>query len=113
MARPPKNDRPPERAPGAVCCRRMRRKLFTLAAGVSAALFVGVCVMWARSEARHDMLIVRLSGDRAAWVETVRGGVQFGQMTNTPPEHFSTGWRTSERPANPFPLHTFAGFGAV
>jgi hypothetical protein len=33
-------------------------------------------------------------------------------MTNTRPEQFSTGWRTFDRPANPFPLHTHAGFGA-
>jgi hypothetical protein len=32
----------------------MRRKLFTLAAGVSAVLCVGVCVLWVRSLSKHD-----------------------------------------------------------
>src|SRR3954453_2063565 len=34
-------------AAGAVNSRLMRRKLFTLAAGVSAVLCVGLCVLWA------------------------------------------------------------------
>ena len=71
-----------------------------------------VCVLWVRSESHHDMLIVRLSADRTAWAESVRGGVQFGMMTNTWPGQFTTGWRTYARAANPFPLHTHAGFGA-
>ena len=91
----------------------MRRTLFTLAAGISVALGMAVAVLWVRNESHHDMLIVRLSVDRAAWAESVRGGVQFGMMTNTRPEQFSTGWRTFDRPANPFPLHTHAGFGAA
>jgi hypothetical protein len=90
----------------------MRRTLFTLAAGLSAALGLLVAVLWVRSESHHDMLIIRLSGNRAAWAESVRGGAQFGMMTNTRPGQFSTGWRTFDRPANPFPLHTHAGFGA-
>jgi hypothetical protein len=32
----------------------MRRKLFTIAAGVSAVVFVGVCVLWVRSYWRAD-----------------------------------------------------------
>lgn len=32
----------------------MRRKLFTLAAGVSTVLFAGVCVLWVRSYWRYD-----------------------------------------------------------
>ena len=32
----------------------MRRKLFTLAAGVSAVLCAGVCVLWVRSYFRED-----------------------------------------------------------
>src|SRR4051794_38497860 len=91
----------------------MRRTLFTLVAGISAALGVAALVLWVRSESHHDILIVRLSADRAAWAESVRGGVQFGMMTNTRPEQFSTGWRTFDRPANPFPLHTHAGFGGA
>jgi hypothetical protein len=91
----------------------MRRKLFTLAAGLSAVLCVAVVVLWARSDTRHDALIVRLTGYRAAWVESVRDGVQFGTMTNTPPERFSTGWSSVEEPGSPFPLRTRAGFGAV
>jgi hypothetical protein len=62
----------------------MRRRLFTLAAGASAVFFTTVCVVWLRSETHHDMLIVRLGDDRAGWVESVHGGVQFGMMTNTP-----------------------------
>jgi hypothetical protein len=57
------------------------------------------------------MLIVRLGDDRAGWVESVHVGVQFGMMTNTPPERFSTGWQSSDEPASPFPLHTHSGFG--
>jgi hypothetical protein len=91
----------------------MPRKPFTLAAGLSAVLCVAVVVLWARSEAHHDALIVRLSGYRAAWIESVRGGVQFGTMTNTPPDRFSTGWSSVDEPASPFPLHTAAGFGTV
>src|SRR3954453_19732662 len=91
----------------------MRRKPFTLAAGLSAGLCVAVVVLWARSEAHHDAVIVRLSGYRAAWVESVRGGVQFGTMTNTPPERFSTGWSSVEEPASPFPPRRRAGVGAV
>src|SRR3954451_19258778 len=92
---------------------RMRRNLFPLAAAVSAVLFVGVWVLWARSGSRHDALIVRLSDYRAAWVESVRGGVQFGTMANTPPGHFRTGWSSFEEPAGPLPLRTHGGFGAV
>jgi hypothetical protein len=35
--------------PGAVSCGGMRRELFFIAAGVSAVLFVGICVLWADS----------------------------------------------------------------
>ena len=36
-------------------------------------------------------------------VESVRGGVQFAMMTNTPPERLSTGWRSFDQPASPVP----------
>ena len=42
----------------------MRRKLFTLAAGVSAVLCVGVCVLWVRSFGRSDYYSARSSGSR-------------------------------------------------
>ena len=45
--------------PGAVNCRRDASKLFTLAAGVSAVLCVGVCVLWVRSYWRQDFILLR------------------------------------------------------
>ena len=38
----------------------MRRKLFAIAAGTSAALFVGVCVLWVRSYWVGDALFINL-----------------------------------------------------
>jgi hypothetical protein len=42
----------------------MRRKLFTLAAGVSAMLCVASCVLWVRSFGRSDYYSARSSGSR-------------------------------------------------
>ena len=37
----------------------MRRRLFTLAAALSAALCVAVCALWVRSHWRHDEVLLR------------------------------------------------------
>src|SRR4051794_17244918 len=42
----------------------MRRKLFTLAAGVSAGLCAGVCVLWGRSYKSPDRFSGLRGGDR-------------------------------------------------
>ena len=48
----------------------MRRKLFTLAAGVSAALCAGVCVLWVRSYWATDCLQYVTSTDLTAILST-------------------------------------------
>ena len=48
------NGASPRIPPRAVSYRSMRRKLFTLAAGVSAVVCVGVCVLWVRSYSVQD-----------------------------------------------------------
>ena len=44
----------------------MRRKLFTLAAGMSELLCIGVCVLWVRSYFRMDEVVRTWSGSRPA-----------------------------------------------
>ena len=56
----------------------MSRKLFTLAAGASAVLCVGVCVLWVRSYNAGDVLTLAnaADGDRRT-VASERGRVRF------------------------------------
>ena len=49
----------------------MRRKLFTLAAGVSAVLFVGACVLWVRGGATRDQFSLGRAG---GWLVQVGSG---------------------------------------
>ena len=55
-----------------------RRKLFTLAAGMSAVLFVGVCVLWVRRYSASNVLPLAnaADGDRRT-VAPERGRVRF------------------------------------
>jgi len=60
----------------------MRRKLFTLAAGVSAVVCVGVCVLWVRSYGRSDLVGLALPFDPAAdyWRRRVMLESSAGRM---------------------------------
>src|SRR5690349_20785745 len=62
----------------------MRRKLFTIAAGASAVVFVAVCVLWVRSYSAVDAITYRwaLQDGRSQAVRLVleRGGWMYGRM---------------------------------
>src|SRR3954470_15482826 len=83
----------------------MRRKLFTLAAGVSAVLCVGVCLLWLRSYWRHDevlfrdfmvsstegwLLVLMCPGGLEEWLEPVQTpfGVEYERVPGTMRPHF-------------------------
>jgi hypothetical protein len=91
----------------------MGRKLFTLAAGASAVLCAGVCVLWVRSYAHHDGLTMMLSDNRVAVAGSVRGGVEFVAITNPPERAYSSRLWSEQQPISPLPRYTHAGFGAV
>jgi hypothetical protein len=65
----------------AVTTRLMRRKLFTFAAGVSALLCVGVCVLWVRSYWRMDTLAGYCGRDDWVQISSQRGSVLLGHAS--------------------------------
>jgi hypothetical protein len=57
--------------------RPMRRKLFGLAAWVSAVLCIAVCVLWVRSRAAYDVFRVRLWGEHWVAVGSNAGALEL------------------------------------
>ena len=54
----------------------MRRTLFTLAAGVSAVLFIAVCVLWVRSHSIGDYIVLT-TGRQGCHVSIARGDIRL------------------------------------
>jgi 4-amino-4-deoxy-L-arabinose transferase-like glycosyltransferase len=59
----------------------MRRKLFTLAAALSAVLCLGVCLLWVRSYWRSDTLAGYCSRDQWVEVSSWRGRVVLAHVS--------------------------------
>src|SRR4051812_18294186 len=73
--------------------RRMKRKLFTFAASLSAVLCVGVCTLWVRSYQAGDVWTLAIAADgdrrvvaseRAPWGGGVTRGAAWGPWPGPP-----------------------------
>src|SRR3954454_24359628 len=69
----------------------MRRKLFTLAVGVSAVLFVGACVLWARSWGGRDYVVVGRGASHTYVLLSKSGTIRLirAEWIDTAPDHFT------------------------
>ena len=81
----------------------MRRKLFTLAAGVSAVLCVGVCVLWVRSYWVCERVYITRGGppepdDRSRLLSGGSGQSNHGWFKFERGNRFGSGWFERKEP---------------
>lgn len=83
-----------------------------VALGVISFLTIAVIIFWVRSYSSRDVMTIAVPGNRAIWMEFVRGHIQFVFESGVPHDLYKTHWGVV-RPTNPLPSNLFMGFGAI